>query len=315
MGQTVKVTSYIKVIPSKNKSEEKINILKKFIQGVNCAGDIGSISESLYVDDCDVAIIQGWQHEHGKTAPHLKLRQHIIDTQLDNKKFVCTADSNLFLYANRTNEPHHYLRYSFNGVFPNTGIYFDNIVDPSRWQQISQDLDITIKNLKANGKNIILCLQRNGGWSLGKTDIVEWTTKTITDIRQYSDRPIIIRPHPGDKRAYTYIEKIHKIYQNDPSISISQNNSLNYDLQNSWAVVNHNSSSIVGPIIQGHHAFITDPKTSQCAEVAHHGFEKIETPELFDRQKWLERISMFHWKFSELEDGSAWRHMRQYVSS
>jgi len=315
MEQPVKVTSYIKVIPSKNKSEEKINILKKFIQGVNCAGDIGSISESLCVDDCDVAIIQGWQHEHGKTAPHLKLRQHIIDTQLNNKKFVCTADSNLFLYANRTNEPHHYLRYSFNGVFPNTGIYFDNIVDPARWQQISQDLNITIKNLKANGKNIILCLQRNGGWSLGKTDIVEWTTKTITDIRQYSDRPIIIRPHPGDKRAYMYIEKIHKIYQNDSSIFISQNNSLNYDLQNSWAVVNHNSSSIVGPIIQGHHAFITEPETSQCAEVAHYGFEKIETPELFDRQKWLERISMFHWKFSELEDGSAWRHMRQYVSS
>ena len=39
----------------------------------------------------------------------------------------------------------------------------------------------------------------------------------------------------------------------------------------------------------------------------------IENPNEFDRQSWLERISMFHWKFSELEDGTAWKHMRQYV--
>jgi len=38
-----------------------------------------------------------------------------------------------------------------------------------------------------------------------------------------------------------------------------------------------------------------------------------EVPDLQFHKR--ERISMFHWKFTELEDGTAWRHMRQYVSS
>ena len=45
----------------------------------------------------------------------------------------------------------------------------------------------------------------------------------------------------------------------------------------------------------------------------HTDFSKIENPQQFDRQKWLERISMFHWNFDELSNGVAWKHMREYV--
>jgi len=63
----------------------------------------------------------------------------------------------------------------------------------------------------------------------------------------------------------------------------------------------------------GYHAIVTDPKRSQCTEVASHNFSSIESPILYDREKWLHRISMFHWKFTELTDGSCWRHMRKYI--
>ena len=313
MTQQLDVKSFVKVIPAKNKSAEKLNLLTKFIDGVQAYGDNGSVCNSMQYEQCDVAIIQGWTHEFGKEAPHLRLRQQIIETQIQNNKFVCTADSNLFLYANTTNSPHHYLRYSFNGVFRNTGTYFDTEVDPKRWQQISNDTGIKLEPMKDYGTNIILCLQRNGGWSLGKTSVKDWVNNTIQDIRLYSSRPIIIRPHPGDKRSYTYMKDIEKRYAFDKSVRVSYNRDLRLDLQNAYAVVNHNSSSIVGPIIQGYHAFITDAEKSQCAQVAHLGFERLENPIMMNRQKWLERISMFHWKFSELEDGSAWSHMRNYV--
>ena len=87
---------------------------------------------------------------------------------------------------------------------------------------------------------------------------------------------------------------------------------LEEDLRKAWAVVNYNSSSVVGPIIQGYHSFITDPETSQCAEVSNTNFQNIENPDEFDRLQWVRRISMFHWKFEELRDGSCWRHMRTY---
>lgn len=311
-----KVVSYYNVVPRVNKSQEKYDILTKFPIGVHRVGDIGLITHKSQVQDCDVAIIQGWQHERGKSAPHLKLRQDIIDTQLANGKYVCTADANLFLYANKSNKPHHYLRYSFNGVFPTTGIYFDDNPDPARWTQISQDCDIRLEDYKKGGKNIVLCCQRDGGWSMGSMSMLDWCVQTITELKKKTDRLIVVRPHPKDKKSVTsYIPAIKRRYRGDPQIKVSNlDHPLEHDLDKAWAVVNHNSSSIVGPLIQGYHAFVTDPANSQNAEVVNTDLSLIESPLEFDREKWLQRISMFHWKFAELEDGSAWRHIRQYVS-
>ena len=152
----MKVTSYYKVVPEKNTSDEKTGILEKFIMGVKSTGDAGTIHYGYDLIDSDVAIIQGWQHEKGKNGAHLQLRQKIIDTQLAKNKYVITGDSNLFLYANKSNKPHHYLRYSINGVFPTTGIYCDDNPDPKRWQQISRDCNIQLEPMRNKGKSIVL---------------------------------------------------------------------------------------------------------------------------------------------------------------
>jgi hypothetical protein len=308
----MKVVSYYDVVPSKNRSQEKFDILTKFIKGVNAAGDVGILQRGTELIEADVGVIQGWQHERGKNAPHLRLRQSVIDCTKNTH--VCCADANLFLYSNKTNKPHHYLRYSFDGVFPNTGQYFDSNPDPKRWQQISQDTGIFLDNKKYNNGHILICAQREGGWSMGQQNLDKWLINTCKEIRKYSDRPIRVRLHPKDNQTNRRATEISRLLRQIKFATLQSNRySFEDDLKGCWAVVNHNSSSIVGPIIQGYNAFITDPKTSQCAEVSHHGFEKLESPQEFDRQKWLERISMFHWKFSELEDGTAWRHMRQYV--
>jgi hypothetical protein len=309
----MRVVSYLNVVPAKNKSQEKIDILKKFIIGVGAAGDTGVLHQGYDLQKCDVGIIQGWQHETGKNAPHLRLRQGVI--QRTHNTHVCTADSNLFLYANKTNQPHHYLRYSFNGVFPNTGNYFDTQVNPKRWKKISKHLGIKIGADKKDGSDIILCLQREGGWSMGKMSIFTWIENTILELRRHTSRRIVIRSHPGDKKAQThYIPQLVQKYKNDATVKISSfGTPLEHDLKNAWAVVNHNSSSIVGPLIMGYPAFITDPIKSQCSEVCHQDFRHIESPQVFDRQLWLERISMFHWNFEELENGDAWRHIRQFA--
>ena len=310
---SMRVTSYFKVVPKKNTSNEKTGLLTKFVQGAIAAGDTGQVHIGLNVVDSDVAVIQGWQHERGKSGEHLLLRQNVIDTQINKNKYVITADSNLFLYANRSNAPYHYLRYSINGIFPTTGIYCDNNPDPKRWQLIQRDTGIHLQDYRTKGKNIVLCVQRNGGWSMGRLDVQDWIIDTVRRIRKHSDRTIIIRAHPGDKKAQQYLTGRFNRIGNLPNVKLSEfGTPLEVDLNKAWAVVNHNSSSIVGPIIQGYHAFCTDPEKSQCAEVTHHNFHDIENPKQFDRQKWLERISMFHWKFTELEDGSCWRHMRNY---
>lgn len=309
----MKVVSYLKSVPSLNSNVQKEQLLIKFVQGVNTGTDTGILHKNSNLLDCDVAVIQGWVHAH-IDSQHLRLRKNVIQHQLSCKKYVCVADANLFLYADLKNT-HEYLRYSFNGVFPDTGIYFDNNPDPSRWHQVSKDLNIGIASQKVSGNHILICLQRNGGWSMGNVSIIDWIIDVIKKIRHYSDRRILIRTHPGDKKAITsYVPKLRKRFKDDASIDIIVGNRpLIHDLNNAWAVVNHNSSSIVGPIIMGYPAFVTDPIRSQCAEVANVDFSTLENPQEFDRKKWAERLAMFHWKFSELEDGTAWQHMKSYV--
>ena len=88
---------------------------------------------------------------------------------------------------------------------------------------------------------------------------------------------------------------------------------LERDLKNCWAVVNHNSSPTVGAAIEGYPIFVTDPLRSQCKDIANLDLSMIENPNLPDRQQWIERISMFHWKFDEIISGECWNHMRKYV--
>lgn len=301
--------AYYGGIPPSNNNPEKPAILDNFLAGVNAAGDVGIAHRGMNAIPCDVAFIQGFVHEHGKTAPHLQLRQDAINLQKRNGKRSLIVDSNLFLYVNRDN-PKKYLRYSFDGVFPTTGFYFDKDIDSNRWQQISKDLGISLKPYRTDGNHILICLQRNGGWSMQGVSTLSWLDSTINQIRMYSrKRPIIVRAHPGDKK----IKQILKI--NHKNVQLSTNESLVDDLRNAWATVVYNSSPSVASLIEGVPVFLTDPRpeNSQTFGVANTDLSKLENPDMLDRQAWIERLSMCHWKFEELRSGEAWQFFRRYI--
>lgn len=310
----MKITVYHKTVPNA-KNLEKIELLKNFSLGVKSLGETVVDSQDHIYQPSDVAIIQGWLGEGPISTPHLLLRNTVINSQLKSKKYVVAVDSNLFLYAD-INNPMHYLRYSFNGVFPNTGVYCDSVIDPQRWQKISRNLNISLKDYRTTGDHVLVCLQRNGGWSMGNIDIQEWAIQTIDTIRRYTDRPIVIRTHPGDKSSKGIIQPGHpqcKI-KFSKAVRLSTNVNLVDDLRNCWAAVNYNSSPAVGAAIEGVPIFVSDPAKSQCAEIANLDLTQIENPMMHDRHRWVERLSMFHWNFDELKSGECWRHMRSFIS-
>lgn len=316
-----KVISYIATLPqgkspeSIAKNADKTNTLRYFTEGVNAVGDVGIISERNQWEPADVAMILGWVHEHGKTSPHLQLRQNILDNQRRNGGRTIIADSNLFLYHN-TNNPGYWLRYSYDNIFPGLGEYCDSKPDPTRWQIIQQGIGVTLKPWRKEGNHILLCLQRDGGWSMGGFDVIDWALQTIAEIRRYSNRHILIRPHPGDKRALKYCQRLSKLLQGRhiPEVSFSRDKStLIQNLKNCWAVVNHNSSPAVAAAIEGIPVFVTDPQRSQAQEISNQCLNRIETPNLFDRDTWVQRLSQFHWSHAELRSGDCWKHMRQWA--
>jgi hypothetical protein len=300
--------AYYAGIPPNNSNLEKPLILDYFCQGVTNTGDTAIAHTGMNALSCDVALIQGFVHQHGKSAPHLQLRQDAVNLQKKNNKRSLIVDSNLFLYVDKSN-PFHYLRYSFDGVFPTTGFYFDNDIDPIRWQKISKDLNLKLKPWRSNGSHILICLQRNGGWSMQGLNSLNWLDQTINSIRKYSNRPIIVRAHPGDKKTKGTIKIKHK------NVFLSTKEKLTDDLIGAWATVVYNSSPSVASAIEGVPVFLTDPqpRNSQSFDIANTDISNIESPTLLDRQQWVEKLSMCHWKFEELKSGEAWNFFKKYI--
>lgn len=307
--QKITAVAYYGGIPPNNKNLEKPLILDNFIKGVTAAGDNGIAHRHMNTVDCDIALIQGFVHENGKNLPHLKLRKEAYDRQIREGKKALIVDSNLFLYADPSNSKR-YLRYSFNGIFPTTGFYFDKDIDPQRWEKISRSLNLQLKPYRTSGDHILICLQRNGGWSMRGYSAIDWVEKTINEIRTYSKkRPIVIRIHPGDKKTQRSFRSAHK------NVRISTSPTLVEDLKNAWCTVIYNSSPGIASLIEGIPLFITDtqPEYSQCNGLANLSLSDIENPQMFDRENWIQRISMCHWNFDELRSGEAWNFFKKYI--
>lgn len=308
MGKFTAV-AYYSGIPERNNNPEKPQILDNFILGVKSSGDDAIAHTGFNLINADVALIQGFVHEHGKSAPHLRLRRQVIDHQKKLNKKSLIVDSNLFLYADKGNT-NRYLRYSFDGVFPTTGFYFDKDVDSTRWDNLSSKLNIRLKPWRQQGDNILVCLQRNGGWSMRGLDVQTWLDQTIMQIRKYSkNRPIVVRLHPGDKKMPRMIRINHK------NVIISRRSTLQEDLQNAWATIVYNSSPAVASAIEGVPVFLTDPhpEYSQASSIANIDLSKLESPEMPEREDWVQRLAMCHWNFDELRSGEAWNFFRRYI--
>lgn len=303
--KTVRI--YYAGIPIKNTKKEKRDVLTNFHLGVGADG-ISKEIETANWEPADLAVMQGWVHANSSNTPHLRFRKQIVQEQRRIGRHTLAIDSNLFLYRDPSNTKQ-YLRFSLNDVFPTTGIYFTDQVDPSRWQKIKADIGFDLKPWRKSGNHILICLQRNGGWSMGNTDVMQWCNKTILELKKYTDRPILVRAHPGDSRAKKYLKLNH------PNVTISTNTSILQDFDNAWATITYNSSPGVASAIEGIPIFVADPnsKVSQAYEVSNTDLSKIESPVLLERQKWIEKISMCHFNFDDLKKGIAWNIIKEYL--
>ena len=307
---TISVASYLMGIPPGNKNPEKPKIIVNFIEGVWASGDKGEIVCDYDPVDADVAVVQGFVHPGSKPGEHLKLRKAVFEKQQREGKRSIIVDSNLFLYADKGNT-NKFLRYSYDGIFPNTGEYCNSNPDPARWELISKRVGIKLKPWKKDGDDILLCCQRDGGWSMSGQSLLPWVVKTATQIRKFSDRRIVIRFHPGDKNILNHKRMLARYRL--PNVIVSHQENILQDFITAHCVINYNSSPAVAAAIEGVPVIVLDPQRSQAAEVSHHSLDQIENLQEFDRELWIQKMAQMHWTLDELKDGTAWKHLRKWA--
>lgn len=308
---TLKVASYLMGIPPGNTNPEKPAIIVNFIEGVWKCGDEGTIVTDYTPVDADVAVIQGFIHAKSKNSQHLQLRKSVYENQQKNNKRTIIVDSNLFLSYDPKNT-RKFLRYSYDGIFPTTGEYCNENPDPARWEILKTKLGIDLKPDQRNASgHILICCQRDGGWSMDGQPLMPWLVKTIAHIRKVTNKVVIVRFHPGDKGILQHKRALARYRLKD--VLISSSNSLLDDFKNCYAVVSYNSSPGVVAAVEGIPVFVLDPRRSQASEVAHHKLEQLDDLQVFDREQWIHKMAQMHWTLDELKDGTAWRHLRQWA--
>ena len=314
----MKIAVYISGVPPKVKpgNEFKRNILTWFGEGAKiCGDDVYLVTDYNTVLNVDVAVIQGWTNK--TNYGHLKVRHNAIHGQLTKNRHVVILDANLFGFLS-LNDFNKYLRYSLNGIFPTDAWYFNKDMDLARWGKIKKACRFEEVPWKTDGDHILICLQRNGGWSMHMKPVTEWLHETITKLRMYTDRKIIVRGHPGDVKELTKVNS-RWLQTNWTNIEIRDPNdkTLRQELMNVWATITYNSSPGVASVLCGVPVFVTDPipQKSQTFPLCNTRLEEIENPMIGDREEFYHRLAQCHWNCNEVKSGEAWAFMRERFPS
>lgn len=140
-----------------------------------------------------------------------------------------------------------------------------------------------------------------------------WLDNTITQIRQHTDRPVMIRMHPGDGDRFTAISRIQQRY--GKSVTISTHTNIQEALKNCWCAVGYNSTPNVVSAIEGVPVYVEDPAHSWAQDIAFSSLSQLENPPLLDRSNWINKIANIHWSNEEVRSGQLWSAIKQHISA
>ncbi len=158
-------------------------------------------------------------------------------------------------------------------------------------------LGVTLAPIKENRRPEIMIAtqhQRSLQWQ-GQPAMSDWARSTVEKVRQYSDRKIVVRPHPRSP-----------ISLNIPGVAVGMPRQIagtydDFDIDyNCHCVINHNSGPAVQAAIHGT-PIICD--TSSLAGEISGKFEDIENIKLPDREDWFLRLCHTEWTVSEIAQG------------
>jgi hypothetical protein len=160
-------------------------------------------------------------------------------------------------------------------------------------------LGLNTKSWTNAGYNIVIACQRSDSeqWA-GQPPTVAWLTETAGKIRQHSDKPIVIRPHPRQR-----IANIPGCVIESPRPIPGTYDSFDYNqcLKTTWAVINHNSGPGTQAILNGVPAFVG--ASSLAAPVGNADIADIENPLRPNRTQWIEQLAHTEWTIPEIESG------------
>jgi len=266
-------------------------IFDAFVKSLHDAGDEVCLNKST---NADVAVIWSvlWR---GRMEQYKKIWNHY---RSQGKPVVVLEVGGL-----RRNQS---FKIGINGINGDAD-FANQEFDDRRWPLFEHKL----KPWNPSGEIIVICGQHDASeqWK-GLPRMEQWITQQIKEIRKYTTRPILVRPHPRNP-----IQIKEENFQN-VKIRFPKKDYRTYDdtdfkatLERTWAVVNHSSNPAMEAVINGIPVFVSN--SSLCHDVGNTNLADINTPAMPNRINWANKLSYTEWFEKEIEQGLPWQRIKK----
>ena len=294
---------------------EEREILTKFYNGiVKSANENTQVAIELYnsYTPCDIGVIFGsWKP---RDRNHHNVRNDIVENA---PKFIVLETPLLNRIVNQQNKQY---RVGIDGFLNHSGV-FNN----------GQHKDTRLKKLKIAWEgwyhnpdgHILLMLQLPGDASLRGINLYEWVNYTIKKIRSQTDRPIVIRTHPG--HTIKDSDEFHNLVSSvtlsgaisNISFSIGRHKPFANDIKGAFCSVAYTSGSSIDSIMHGVPTLTADPGNFAW-DISSHYTEEIEDIKFASNEEvsqWLNNLSYSQWSPEEMQNGTVWKHLTRLLNT
>lgn len=287
--------------------------LRAFAEGVEASGDEARLITKRKYEPCDVAVIFGDVRNGKGKERRMPFKAEIKGRHI--RRGLVVIDTAILTRATPVGAL--YRRIGIDGLLRDEGDFANGKMPDDRWQKISAHAGLHIQPWRKDGKNIIIALQRPIDASLRSSEARRplryktWLLDLVKTLRQHTDAPLYIRPHPASTGQPIEESWLGAVRQELPEDIIWDTSGQPFDeaLKDCLLCITYNSGAGVDATLSGVPVLAGDPG-SFAWDVALHDISQITDMPYPDRMPWLYNLSYVEWNLEEIAQGLPWRHLR-----
>jgi hypothetical protein len=173
----------------------------------------------------------------------------------------------------------------------------------------ADSLGLVCKPWRSNGDFILVCGQHDKSlqWQ-NMPRMSNWFLNTYDEIRKYTERPIVFRPHP--RCRLEHIERgLKNVYRQEPQHVNGTYDDFDMGFDNVWATVSYSSNPGTHSCINGVPAFVSTHSLAYSVGNDIDFLYDIENPLMPDRQQWLNDYAHTEYTIEEISQGTPLKHL------
>jgi hypothetical protein len=152
-------------------------------------------------------------------------------------------------------------------------------------------------NLSRNPRIVVAAQHARSLQVAGLISIEDWVMKQIEQLKQATDRPIVVRPHPRSQLKLIGLPQNVEIELPQKIVNSYDSYNLAFDCH---AIVNHNSGPGIQAALAGTRPIVDHSSLASPVSI---NLENIDQPYTVDRDQWLVEICHTEYTVKEIEQG------------